>query len=235
MLADRSRLDRSSDVATDLTTATGEDAGTRRVRRRWLALATVLVAMLWTLLLEFRPAGGVLGAAIIVALSLSAVAVVVVARRWYGITWEVGHDVWLFLPVLVAHLAVSHLAIPAATAIIPLIGRQADDLVFTATSGLPDVAVALVAAVFIAPLEELWWRGTLQPVLRPNRSAWAAIGLTTAAFVAFHLPTGQLPLMGAALLGGIAWGWLRERTGGILAPVLAHAGWTAGMVLFPPT
>lgn len=231
MPADPTRLD----PAADLTTDTPDDVPTRRIRRRWLALATVAVAMLWTLLLEFRPPGGVLGAAIIVALTLSAFAVVVVARRWYGVTWEVGHDVWLALPVLVVHLVASHVAIPAATAIIPLIGRQADDLVFTATSNLPDVAVAIVAGVFIAPLEELWWRGTLQPILRPNRSAWTAIGLTTAVFVAFHLPTGQLPLMGAALLGGVAWGWLRERTGGILAPVLAHAGWTAGMVLFPPT
>lgn len=199
-----------------------------------MAIATIAVAMLWTVLLELRP-GGVLGAAIITALTLSAIAVVVVARRVSGITWEVGHEVWLAAPVLAVHLLLSHLLVPAASAIIPLLGRQADDLVFTATLDLPDVVVALIAGILIAPLEELWWRGTLQPMLRPNRTRWATIGLTTAAFVAFHLPTGQLPLMGAALLGGIAWGWLRERTGGILAPIFAHAGWTASMVVFPPT
>lgn len=206
----------------------------RRVRRTWIAAATIAVAMLWTALLEIRP-GGVLGAAIITALTLSAIAVVVVARRLSDITWRVGHDVWLAAPVLAVHLALSHVLVPAASAIVPLLGRQADDLVFTATVGLPDVVVALVAAVAIAPLEELWWRGTLQPLLRRDRSGWAAIALTTTAFVAFHLPTGQLPLMGAAVLGGIAWGWLRERTDGVAAPILAHAGWTAAMVLFPPT
>ncbi|MBY5161774.1 CPBP family intramembrane glutamic endopeptidase [Salsipaludibacter albus] len=204
-------------------------------RRRWLAVATVLVAMLWTVLLETLPFGGVLGAAVITAVAMTAVALVVVARRYYDVRWQVGHDVWLAAPVLAVHLLVSYIAIPAATAVIPLVGRQANQLVFTATSDLPEWAVALVAALLVAPLEELWWRGTLQTVLRHGRSPWRAIGLTTAAFVAFHLPTFQLPLMGAALLGGIAWGWLRERTDGVLAPMLAHAGWTLGMVLAPPT
>lgn len=208
--------------------------GRRRIGRRWLAVSTIVVAMLWAVLLRTLPVGGVLGAAAITAVALAAVAIVVVTRHYYDIRWEPGHDAWLALPVLVVHLGLSYLLIPLATAIIPLVGRQADQLVFTATSDLAPVAVALVAAVFVAPLEELWWRGTLQPVLRQGRSAWQAIGLTTLAFVAFHLPTGQLPLMGAAVLGGVAWGWLRERTDGLLAPILAHAGWTAAMVLVPP-
>lgn len=206
----------------------------RRIGRRWLVAAIVLMALLWAVLLATLPFGGVLGAAAITAIALAAVAVVVVSRHYYDIRWERGHDVWLALPVLAVHLGLSYLLIPVATAVIPLVGRQADQLVFTATSDLPPVAVALVAAVLVAPLEELWWRGTVQPVLRQGRTSWQAITLTTAAFVAFHVPTGQLPLMGAAVLGGIAWGWLRERTEGLVAPIIAHAGWTASMVLLPP-
>lgn len=199
---------------------------------RGLGFAVAAVALLWAVLLRILPLGGVLGAAAVAGAALAGLALV--ARRSLGLRWAVGHDTWLAAVVLVVHLAVSYVAIPVAAAVVPLLGRQAEQVVFTATSDLPTVAVAALAGLLVAPLEELWWRGSLQPVLHRGRPGWLAIAMTTAAFVAFHLPTLQLPLMGAALLGGVAWGWLRERTGGLLAPMLAHAGWSAAMVLVPP-
>lgn len=193
----------------------------------------VVAALLWTGLLAWRPIGGVLGSAMLTGVLLAALALW--WRRMWPVRWRVGHDIWLALPVLIAHLAVSWLAIPLATRIVPLVGEQADALVFTATSGLPDVVVALVAALLVAPMEEVFWRGSAQPFLGSGRTRWARIAITTVAFMGFHLPTGQLPLIGAALLGGVAWGWLRERTEGLVAPIIAHAGWTVAMVLAPPT
>lgn len=122
-----------------------------------------------------------------------------------------------------------------ATAIVPLVGEQADDIVVGATGDLPVLVVAAISALAIAPLEEVFWRGAVQPSLGVGRSPLWSVLITTAVFIGFHLPTLQLPLISAAALGGLVWGWLRERTGGLLAPVIAHAIWTGAMVLVPPT
>lgn len=159
-----------------------------------------------------------------------------------------GRDWWWALPVLAAHLAVSYLAIPIATAIIPVIDDQASVLVASATSDLPPLLVAAFSALVVVPMEEYFWRATLQDQLRPvptgraphrrilglTRASWQAVAVTTAIYCGFNVVTGNIPLVGASLLGGIAWGWLRERTGGLAAPVIAHAGWTATMALAPP-
>ncbi len=129
----------------------------------------------------------------------------------------------------------SYVAIPVATAVVPLIGEQADALVLDAQGALPTLVVAMIAGLVIAPLEEVFWRGVVQPSLGAGRPPLVATAIGTVAFLSFHLPTLRLPLIGAALLGGLAWGWLRERTEGLAAPVVAHAIWTAAMVVAPPT
>lgn len=174
----------------------------------------------------------VLWVSLAAALALGTAAVVLLVR--HGARVSAGHGVWLALPVAAAHLAVSYVAIPVATAVVPLIGVQADALVLDARGALPTAVVAIIAGVVIAPLEELFWRGAVQPSLGAGHPPRVATALGTTAFLAFHLPTLQLPLIGAALLGGLAWGWLRERTEGLAAPVVAHASWTAAMVVAPP-
>lgn len=199
-------------------------------RRETLAAIGVLT-VLWALAVHLGGHLPVLWVSLAAAVAVGSAAAVLLARR--GARLQVGHDVWLALPVAAAHLAVSYVAIPVATALVPLVGEQADTLVLDARA-LPTVVVALIAGVAIAPLEELFWRGAVQPSLGAGRAPLVATGIGTAAFMTFHLPTLQLPLIGAALLGGLAWGWLRERTGGLAAPLVAHAIWTSAMVVVPP-
>lgn len=205
----------------------------RRIRRRDVAIALVVLAPLWTLGVALRDQAPVLLISLVAAVGFGVAAVVLQVR--HRVPPRVGHDVWLALPVAALHLAASYVAIPVAEAIVPLIGEQAEALVLDARGGLPTIAVALIAALVIAPLEELFWRGSVQPSLGVGRPPLHAVAIGTAAFVAFHLPTLQLPLISAALLGGLVWGWLRERTGGLAAPAIAHAIWTGAMVLVPPT
>lgn len=211
----------------------------------WLWIGTAVTSVVWALLLHSE-AIGVTTAGAIVAIALFGMALI--ARRTdRAPRWRIGTNVWLALPVLAIHLAISYLAIPVATAIVPLIGEQAKAIVATATSDVAPIVVALVAAMLIAPMEEEFWRGTIQPRIRTRvdhsaratahdneEVSWRAILVTTGVFCLFHVPTGNIALVGASLLGGIAWGWLRARTGGMLAPVLAHGAWTAAMALFPP-
>lgn len=196
-------------------------------------MAVAVLAPLWAVGLAVRPGGTVLWPAVAVALAMGAVALALQGRHRAPV--RVGHDVWLAVPAALVHLVLSYLLVPVAVAVVPVLGRQADELVFDARTGLPLPVVALIAAVVVAPLEELFWRGTVQPGLGLGHSRSAAVALGTATFVGFHLLTLQLPLMAAALLGGLVWGWLYERTGGIAAPAFAHAVWTTAMVLRAPT
>lgn len=202
------------------------------IPRREAVAAVALLTPLWALAVLRGDHLPVLWVSLAAAVAVGAAGSVLLVR--HGARLQAGHDVWLALPVAAVHLAVSYVAIPVATAVVPLVGEQADALVLDATDALPTIAVAMIAGLVIAPLEELFWRGAVQPSLGAGRPPLAATAVGTAAFLAFHLPTLQLPLIGAALLGGVAWGWLRERTEGLAAPVVAHAIWTATMVLAPP-
>ena len=205
----------------------------RRIRPRDVAIALVVLVPTWAVGISLRDRVPVLVIAFVMAILLGIAAAVLQSR--HRVRPRVGHDVWLALPAAAVHLGLSYIAIPVATAIVPLIGEQAEALVFDAVGGLPTIAVAAIAGLVIAPLEELFWRGTVQSSLGAGRTRLMSILLTTVVFVAFHAPTLQLPLISAAALGGLVWGWLRERTDGLAAPVIAHAIWTAAMVLVPPT
>ncbi len=91
-------------------------------------------------------------------------------------------------------------------------------------------AWAVIAAVTIgAPiLEEIAYRGGLHGLLRSlGIGPWATVLLASVFFVVMHL--GMIPrdAAGGALAGlltlSILLGLLRERTGGLVAPIVAHA------------
>lgn len=205
----------------------------RRIPRREVAVALVVLTPLWAVGIALRKPLTILGVSLAAAVLLGVAAVLLQVR--HGVRPQVGHDVWVALPAAAVHLAASYVAIPVATAIVPLIGEQAEGIVLGATGDQSVLGVAALSALVIAPLEELFWRGAVQPSLGAGRSRTWAVLATTLVFVAFHVPTLQLPLISAAALGGLVWGWLRERTDGLLAPVLAHAIWTGAMVVVPPT
>ena len=75
--------------------------------------------------------------------------------------------------------------------------------------------------------EELFFRGWLQPVLARGWGPAAAIAVTALAFAGLHVAGGaRTPLtLVNLLLGGILFGLLAWRSGGIAASIAAHAGW----------
>jgi membrane protease YdiL (CAAX protease family) len=93
------------------------------------------------------------------------------------------------------------------------------------------LAVALQLLVVALP-EEVFYRGWLQTAwarLAPERGVTvlgARLGAgflaTQALFAAGHLVTGQ-PWRLATFFPGLLFGWLRARTGSVVAPIVAHA------------
>jgi membrane protease YdiL (CAAX protease family) len=82
-------------------------------------------------------------------------------------------------------------------------------------------------------LEEYYWRWFVYGRLRTDLAPWGAIGLSSLAFMAYHVIdlaaffpgkflTLVLPLSACIAVGGAFWAWLYERTGSVYAPWVSH-------------
>jgi membrane protease YdiL (CAAX protease family) len=84
------------------------------------------------------------------------------------------------------------------------------------------LVVAVLLASLLGPfLEELLFRGFVQPACVDRVGASAGIAFTALLFASIHDTDAMLPVFALALLLG----HLRHRTGGLLAPVVAHCVW----------
>lgn len=116
----------------------------------------------------------------------------------------------------------------------PAFARHARDL-YARQGGRP-VGVALVLAVALgAPGEELFWRGLVQQDLAGDAGWPAALAAVSAwlGYVAVNLPSANLAVAAGAVVGGAVWAGLGWWSGGVLAPLVSHAVWTALMISRP--
>lgn len=84
-------------------------------------------------------------------------------------------------------------------------------------SGLAAVALAVVLAPLV---EEVAFRGILLGSLRAALGRTEALVISSFAFALLHL---SLPMLLTHVPLGLYFGWLRDRTGSLWPPVLAHA------------
>jgi membrane protease YdiL (CAAX protease family) len=93
---------------------------------------------------------------------------------------------------------------------------------------------AAVAAGAVAVGEEVFWRGLTYRALVPRVDApVVAAVVTLAIYVAANAASRNLAIVGGAVVGGAVWGALAWATAGVLSSILAHAAWTALMLLRP--
>lgn len=79
-----------------------------------------------------------------------------------------------------------------------------------------------------APLcEEFIFRGLIQGGLRRSLPAWQAITISAAIFAIVHPPASMLPVF----VLGLCTGYVYQRSGSLLAPMLTHAGYNAAILL----
>lgn len=111
------------------------------------------------------------------------------------------------------------------------------------TPNTPDIGLLLVMTPLVllqCVVEEIYFRGWIQPVLTRVFGPAAAIVATSLAFAALHFAArvAQTPvsLLNIAL-AGLLFGLLAWRTGGLMAPMAAHCAWnwmeSLGLGLFP--
>jgi len=100
------------------------------------------------------------------------------------------------------------------------------------------LAILLVTTIVVAPvLEELVFRGFLQSglygLLGPNRR-WLIIFVAAAVFAPIHLGAATWHALPALFVLAVVLGYLYERSGSLLPPIIAHLGFNAlnvGLVL----
>jgi len=164
-----------------------------------------------------------------------------VGALFFLISWKYGEPFWSALGFTFAFRGaiLSFLAGPALAIGVSLLGvaiRTPDvrDPIREMITGRMSLALVITFGVLIAPfVEELFFRGFLLPLIARSIGPWPAI-VTTA--ILFALPHGaqyewawqQLVLIG---LAGVAFGFVRIRTGATSASFLMHAGFNATQFL----
>lgn len=99
--------------------------------------------------------------------------------------------------------------------------------------------VGVLLTFFQVFAEELLFRGWLQQVLIARVGTLAGVGIGAVLFAAFHLGAGvRAPIsLFNLMLGGIWFGLLALRSGGLIAPLAAHFAWNVvedlGLGLIP--
>jgi membrane protease YdiL (CAAX protease family) len=99
----------------------------------------------------------------------------------------------------------------------------------TPETGAGALLLGLGVVVLQAGAEEVYFRGWLQPVLQRAWGAVAAVAVTAVVFAALHVVGGaRAPLsIVNMVLGGVLFGVLAVRGGGIAGAVGAHVAWNA--------
>jgi membrane protease YdiL (CAAX protease family) len=106
--------------------------------------------------------------------------------------------------------------------------------VYDQRGGLSVAAAVAIAALVVAPGEELFWRGVFQPEAVAVTSRLGGALLAWGGYVVANAASGRLPIIAGAVVGGAAWGALAWWTGGVLGSIACHVVWTGLMIGLPP-
>ena len=110
---------------------------------------------------------------------------------------------------------------------VPWLDGQVRHVVDHAQHGSVPLLILVTALNGVA--EELFFRGALYAA-----STRSPVVVTTIAYTAATLATGNLMLTFAALLLGLLVGFERRATGGVQAPIITHVLWSVSMLFVLP-
>jgi membrane protease YdiL (CAAX protease family) len=160
---------------------------------------------------------------IVVFGALMAVAFIAVRREGRRL-WR--HEVY-GLSAFTGGLALGFGGFCASTAVASMAGAisMGDARPFSLSIGPFLLGLALTAFQSVA--EESYFRGWLQPVLCASWGPWLGLLATSALFAGLHMIAGAHGVLAVVnlLLGGVLFGLLALRSGGLAAPAAAHFAW----------
>jgi membrane protease YdiL (CAAX protease family) len=139
--------------------------------------------------------------------------------------------------LVVAGLFASLVAALALTALASLVAGDTGSVIDDAVTADPLLLpiLALLSVILVAPIEELLFRGAIQGRLRRTFGPTGAIVGASALFGAIHVFNFTGTVGGgvafAAAIGAVSllWGYLYERTGNLLVPIVVHGLYNAAL------
>ncbi len=113
--------------------------------------------------------------------------------------------------------------------------RPQVDSIYAMKDGNSASLIAIALLLLIGPAEEIFWRGYIQRTLSQRWGANKGFIAATAIYTLVHIGSLNFMLTMAAMVCGIAWGFLyRLMPERFAAIVLSHALWDAAVfVIFP--
>jgi uncharacterized protein len=106
--------------------------------------------------------------------------------------------------------------------------------VYALKEGASPLRVGLLMGFVFGPGEEFFWRGFLQHHLGARFGPRAGFLMATALYAGVHIGSGNPMLVLAALVCGLAWGWLYYRLGSITVNAVSHTLWDLAVFLVFP-
>ena len=102
---------------------------------------------------------------------------------------------------------------------------QGISAVYGLGSSQPSWVISTLLVFPIGPGEEIYWRGLIQRAFSTKKGPYLGLGVASLAYALVHVPTFNLPLIMTALIGGLVWGALYERTNTIIPSMVSHILW----------
>ena len=147
---------------------------------------------------------------------------VLALRRPSARALSLGAAVWIgaYAAAGAMYLAAGAIGLRSAQIVDILLGVGADGGRLAGASAALTVLILLRVCVLVPLAEELLFRGALYTWLRRRLSPRWTIGITAAGFGLMHQILVFIPL---AVIVGVAAGWIREKTGSTVVPIVIHA------------
>jgi membrane protease YdiL (CAAX protease family) len=172
-------------------------------------------------------------------------------RPWWGQVFSATGDISLKLSLMVKPIRQKKIGIGLLSAIILfgvffignfvfryLFGFAAGqiDQVYQLKTQASSARIFLLMALIIGPGEELFWRGFIQKQLSGASRKYFGFAVTVVLYTMVHIASGNVMLILAALVCGLAWGGLYLRYRSITLNVVSHTVWDIAVFLvFPLT
>lgn len=213
-----------------LRVSTGEEATIGALAALLYALLSAAAVVAWVPVLAAASIGGAWGGGLI---PLSIMALAWLGARLFGQPIARGRDA---VGLIASALPMGLVAVAISLGMAAAAGATAGSEGKIAGAGLFLGGSLLIAGATFG--EECLFRGLVQPLLCRAWGAVAGIAVASLAFTAIHFFGGwrdPVSLLNITL-AGVWFGLLAWRTGGVLAPTLAHAGYNwAEEMLFGAT
>ena len=113
----------------------------------------------------------------------------------------------------------------------PIAGEQIGR-VYSFKEGASNLRILLLMVCFIGPGEELFWRFFLQHHWQIHAGRIPGLAAGVLIYTAVHLGSGNPVLILAALICGLFWGLVYNRSGSILTIALSHTLWDVSIFVF---